>query len=350
METREQALSATAFRDVTYPQLNLHDFTLDDNLSTSEPLLSECTQSCADLGVLEVLPLEIIHRLLVRLDLRSLTDFRRANRRATEIVSTIPQYKAITTYARNALRGSLIIGTGQFFSCETLYAKLCTAEGDQCGDFGGYLYLLTCARVCFLCLSEDNRFLPLRYSDATRKFGVPRHILNTLPHMKSIPGSYCTYSPNGKKVRDRVTLVDSESAYHAGIMLYGSLKVMEEYVANQADYKLRKYNERLSLTTTENPGSTARYERQTRIKDGFDRRAGNPIRFVSIVRTPWLNRSSQQPEWGFYCVGCRKGSRNRVLHWRRRFNKASFSTHLELCGDIRDGKHCKQCISESAPE
>lgn len=90
-----------------------------------------------------------------------------------------------------------------------------------------YIYLLTCTRVCSLCLFEDKKFLPLRYGQATRKFGIPRHILDTLPHMKSISGSYCTYSPNGKKVHDRLTLVDSEFAYHLGITLHGSLVAVE---------------------------------------------------------------------------------------------------------------------------
>ena len=38
-------------------------------------------------------------------------------------------------------------------TCEMLYYKLCTAECEQCGDFGSYLYILTYERVCSLCLS-----------------------------------------------------------------------------------------------------------------------------------------------------------------------------------------------------
>lgn len=44
------------------------------------------------LGALEQLPLEIIHMVLIQLDIRSLTDFRHVNQRALQVVDSIPQY------------------------------------------------------------------------------------------------------------------------------------------------------------------------------------------------------------------------------------------------------------------
>jgi ribosomal protein S14 len=123
------------------------------------------------------------------------------------LVESFPQYKAIRKHAYNALRGTMYIETGRWITCGMVYEKLCTAECEECGDFGGYLYILTCKRVCFLCLSVDKQYLPLRYSHAIRKFGLNRPILRTLPRMRSIPG---TYSPNQKKVRTHLALVDSD--------------------------------------------------------------------------------------------------------------------------------------------
>lgn len=173
-----------------------------------------------------------------------------------------------------------------------------------------------------------------------RRFGVHHQVLGTLPHMRSVPGSYGTYSLNGKKVRNRVALVDRESVYHAGIALHGSLNAMEQYVANKADHELQKYNKRLSrAAAAEGLGLTAPCPRRLGTGDVFDGLAGNPMRFLAIVRMPWFNKASQKPEWGFHCIGCRKCHRSRPLHWRRRFTVASFSVHLRQCGNIRDGKH-----------
>ena len=222
------------------------------------------------------------------------------------LVESLPQNKAIRKHAYNALRGIIYIEASRWITCEMLYEKLCTAECEECGDFGGYLYILTCKRVCILCLSEDKQYLPLRYRHAIRKFGLNRPILGTLPSMKSIPG---TYSPNQKKVRAHIALVDSDCARRAGIMLHGSVSAMEQYVSGMA------------------------------FRDPFDGKSGNPLRFMAIVRTPWLNKSSQEPEWGFHCTGCQESHYSCPLHFRRKFTVGSFKEHLRECGNIRHGKH-----------
>jgi hypothetical protein len=88
--------------------------------------------------------------------------------------------------------GNIIsIGTGRWISCRDLYEKLCTAECDSCGDFGGYLYLITCRRVCFLCFTEEPDYLPLLRADAIRKFGLHNEHMARLPAMKTVP-AWCS--------------------------------------------------------------------------------------------------------------------------------------------------------------
>src|SRR5690606_30564988 len=130
----------------------------------------------ANIGALSALPPELLEYILCQLDLCTLTDFRRVNRRATALVEFLPQYRAIT-HARNAPRGILSIKTGSWITCGALYDKLCTSGCERCGDFGGYLYLLTCKRVCFLCLSQDRLYLPLTPEHASRKFGLDHRVI-----------------------------------------------------------------------------------------------------------------------------------------------------------------------------
>lgn len=333
----EGVLCKSQLEDLTYPRPRIKNFTLDDNLPASgfppdDRYIREPPK--VDLGALDVPPLELLQAVLTQLDLRSLTEFRRVNRRAVEVVDSITQYQAIAKQARNVLRGILTIGIAQWITCETVYEKLCTAECEQCGDFGGYLYILTCKRVCFLCLSEAETYLPLRRSHAIRKFGLDRQILNTLPCMRSIPG---TYSPNGKKCREPLVLVDFESAYRAGIMQHGSVSAMDQYVSNISSQKLQKFNKATARATIE--GSTTRRPRRPQTEDVFDGRSGNPIRYMAIVRMPWLDKAAQKLEWGFHCAGCRKFHVKRPLHYRRKFTLASFSEHLTRCGRIVNGKH-----------
>src|SRR6266699_2232047 len=184
---KEHSLILHQFHDLTYPRLRLNDHTLDDNLPAFQCQFEKDhfrLPLTTNVGTLDALPPELVERILSQLDLRTLTDFRRVNRRATELVNFLPEYKTITTHARNALRGILSIETSRWITCSTLYEKLCTPSCEQCGDFGGYLYLLTCKRVCFLCLSQDKLYLPLLPRHASRKFGLDRQIIEKLPRMR----------------------------------------------------------------------------------------------------------------------------------------------------------------------
>jgi hypothetical protein len=332
---KEQSL-VHRLHDLTYPRLNLNDDTLDDNLPSPN---SQPEPGClrlpprANVGVLDALPPELLQEILSQLDLRTLTDFTRVNRRALELVNSLPQYKAINTHALNALRGILSIETGRWITYTTLYEKLCTPGCEQCGDFGGYLYLLTCKRVCFLCLSQDRLYLPLSPRRATWKFGLDSRIISTLPHMRVIRG---IYSPNEKKVGAPSVLVDYGSALRAGISLHGSLSAMNKYVADMEAQKLQAYNARVAAV--QQSGSSRGRMRQPRTLDPFDAQSGNPLRFVAIVRVPWLRRTLQKLEWGFHCVGCEKSCRP-PLHYRRKFTAASFDDHLKQFGNIQGGKH-----------
>jgi hypothetical protein len=328
-------LDASQICDLTYTRRRINDFTLDENLPT--PHYCHISRSPeVGLGSLDILPLELLQRILSQLDLCTLTDFRRVNQLALQSVASIPEYKAINTHANNALRGILSIKTARWITCETLYAILCTSECEQCGDFGGYLYIITCKRVCFLCFTQEQTYLPLRYSHAIQKFGLNRPILDTLPQMRTIPG---TYSSNQKKCRDRFRLVDYDCARLAGIVLHESVTAMEKPVSDTADQKLLRHRKRLSQRSTGPSRSTVRRPRTGR---SFDAQSGNPLRFVAIVRTPCLNRISKDVEEGFHCIGCERvydSDRNRVMHFRRKFNVDSFNEHLRQFGRIENGKH-----------
>ena len=337
MTTVEQLPPMARLADLTYPHPRIRDYTLDDNLPASIRPANHArlgSAPTANLGDLGVLPLELLQALLAQLDLRSLSDFRLVNRRAAEVVGSIPQYKVVTTHAPNVLRGILSIRTGRWITCEMLYDSLCTANCQVCGDFAGYLYILTCERVCFLCLSEDVRYLPLQTDRAIRKFGLNHDIIDTIPHMKSVPGKY---SPMERKSSKTLGLVDYESAHRAGIAFHGSRKAMVQHVSTLAAQEMRQCNN-WQRAAPWGLMSTASIH-WSQMGDDFDAQSGNPVRFMAVTRAPWFNKVSRVAEWGFHCLGCEIAYANRPMHFRRKFTPNQFKEHLRQCGDIRDGKH-----------
>jgi hypothetical protein len=319
-----------------YYYIDLRDHTLD-GIESLCPLDNGQQHDTprSTLGALDKLPLELLNIVLVQLGIGSLTDFRRVNRQARRVIDSIPQYREIIQHAPATIRGILSIETGDWISCQNLYAKLCTAECDGCGDFGGYLYLITCRRVCFLCFTEKTAYLPLLRTDAMRKFGLRREHVANLPRMKSIPGRY---SPREIKCSTRLTLIDHDAARQAGIRLHGSVSAMEHHTAELASEKLEKYQRRAS-------GHEARQSQRTRrpkLEDDFDGFSSNPKRFMGIVRAPLIDTRLGTVEWGVHCIACKSHHYDKPLHWRRMFTTDSFKDHVSECGEVINGHHSRQ--------
>src|SRR2546430_7279285 len=105
----------------TYRRTDLTNATLDpEKLARCCPLDNrrrESTNVDVTLGVLDVLPLELLNTVLLKLDLRSLTTLRAVNRCARLTVDVIPQYKRIFTHSPRVLRAALSLGAASWISC-----------------------------------------------------------------------------------------------------------------------------------------------------------------------------------------------------------------------------------------
>ncbi|KAF1948228.1 hypothetical protein CC80DRAFT_586112, partial [Byssothecium circinans] len=150
--------------------------------------------------------------------------------------------------------------------------------------------------------------------------------------MKSIPG---IYSPNERRIRGRLRLVDFESAQQAGIKFHGSTIAMQRYATDQAAQRQQRFEERASQAISGGHHRTPR----RRSDDPFDGHSGNAVRFMAVVQTPAFNRSTRELLSGSYCIRCKRSHHQRPWHFRRRFTVTSFLVHLRECGLIRDGKH-----------
>jgi len=282
-------------KGLTYPRIDLKDYTLDENLPASLPTQHTHSASQTDLGLLEQLPLELLQASLLQLDPRSLINFRMVNRRGCPTVDNIPQFSSITKHAQIAVRAALAIRTAPWITCKQLHNTLCTAERRNCGDFGGYIYMLTCERGCFLCISNDKRYLP--YDLTPKGFKTLRDALCDLPHMKSIPGRY---SPLTKKCSRRLRLWDRESAKRSA----SSMEQVERTEANT-----------------------------------FDGKSGNKLRFMAVVEVPVLDPRTGVLEQGVHCLGCKNSHTHRSQHVRRKFNERSFQTHIDEFGPLVDDEN-----------
>ncbi|CAF9924291.1 hypothetical protein IMSHALPRED_006141 [Imshaugia aleurites] len=209
--------------------------TLNDNLPLLDRWQKETPRTgppTVGLGTLDQLPIEILTYIISWLDISAIDQFKAMNRRSLEAVNAHPQFRIINQQAHDALRGLRAIKTAHMITVQTVFEKLCTRQCSECGDYGGYIYLVTFDRVCCRCFTRKDRYLPLREIDTIKEFGISLEKLRTLPRFLGYPGHYGKRLLLARKKEPYISLVDRASAYSAGIVCHGSFEAMQEYVAN----------------------------------------------------------------------------------------------------------------------
>ena len=209
----------------------IRDNTLDDaQLKKRCPLDNgrhDCTpiSTCFSTNQLDRLPLELIIKVLLQLDIPSLTRFRGLNRRSMEHVNSVHQYTAIIKHCPNIIRVIVSI-QADGFDCNTLYRTLCTSRCLTCdrvgkSRFGNYLYLIDCRRVCYSCFTKRAEYFPLTSREASgfftpnakrqSKAKSSRKFLELAktPSILSLPGQYARGPRGGYWRQRRLRLYDS---------------------------------------------------------------------------------------------------------------------------------------------
>ncbi|KAI9792978.1 MAG: hypothetical protein M1816_001300 [Peltula sp. TS41687] len=280
------------------------------------------------LGTLDALPLELLHDVLLQLDLQSLTTLRAVNRYARCSIDGLHKYKTIIGHAPNVLRAALAVGAAAWISCNTLYAILCNPSCSHCRDFGAFFYLLSGERVCFLCLSDHRDFLPLTEVRARDEYGLSRKDFRELQSITTLPGMY---SVRALLRRKRMSLVDRRAAQTAGIKLHGSSLEMELFVDEQRYQMTDRYEKKVEKM----PWARIRKPSCPPYTVEFDEYSCNPLRFMATVRVPLIKAQTGIVQWGFSCQGCVKsdGQRRgiRQLDWRRMFSLDGYVDHVKDC-------------------
>lgn len=241
------------------------------------------------LGVFDILAPELIQKVLLELDLNSLTAFRRVNQHARCNVDAISKYRAIYTHAPSVLRAALSLGAVSWISSLMLHSTLCDQTCSCCQDFGAYIWLFSCERVCIVCLSYNPDFLPLIRAHARMSYLLNEDVISKIPTIKSLPGDY---SLAGINMKIRGSLVIWRDVARASGQLHGSYAQMLDFVEGRSRMFLNFRNEVEFCPNPPGHISLPTHPFHT------DSKESQPLRFMAIVRAPWINIRGHAVEWG----------------------------------------------------
>ncbi|KAM7210248.1 hypothetical protein V8F06_014370 [Rhypophila decipiens] len=273
-------------------KLRIIDHTLDDvELESRCPLDNgrHAFTPKTSVGQLDLLPIELIDQVLILLDIPTLTNFRRVNQRAMHLVDSLPPYRRLWTSCPNVLRAVISIKASSF-SCQTLFKTLTQEKCESCDCFGGYLYLISCKRVCYLCFTSKKEYFPVKRTFAKKHIrSTQKTAVNHLPQIQSLPGRY---TASAKLSKHRINLVDRQAV----------------------------------LDLNENSGVFN--------KIVVDYKSNEPQRFMSIIRAPRLSFPGMEVEWGSYCVLCRDRTEP-SSHFRIQYSSQDILEHLSRHPEIQ---------------
>ena len=249
-----------------------------------------------ELGFLTRLPLELLHDVLLRLDLRSLFNLRQANLGWRQTIDSLTQYQMVASHGLNLL--CALLRTRLDISLLDFYHVLCAKACALCGEFGGFLSLLTWSRCCFPCLQEASELQVQTLATVRKQFHLTKAESEQLRSFKTLPGTFAM----------------EESVYKSRIAIVS---------VHQARVVSRRQPQAQASTE---PANSARNQK---------------FNFMGSCALPYYDRRTGTVEHGMSCAGCQLalekdiiGSRDENWAYKARdkvFSRDSFLEHFRWC-------------------
>ena len=258
------------------------------------------TDPSGSLGILDTLPLELLHAIFAMLDFKTLSHIQKTCLRGISVIESLREYRDMIEHAPKALAALGRTRLIHYHSATALHAALLSADCQSCGEYGPFLHLPTCKRCCYQCLWKHPRLWVIPISQVKSCFGITNNQLKRLPVMRSIPGRYSVR--NSVSRRQRIRLLCVETAKRLAIEENGDDEWMDSELESKytnallssKDYHNYKWLQAAPLQSP-NPGFAARSLNRCRTSDEFCGMASLPFPYLTVTNA--INE-------GYWCLGC----------------------------------------------
>jgi len=192
----------------------------------AKPSAIERDPNSSSIGLLDILPVELLQYTLHMLDFRSLSHLSRVSLQGNEVVRSLPAYRNLMKNAPHALAALGHTSLISLHSANALYGTLLSEQCISCGEYGAFLFLPTCERCCYECLCSNQSLWVIPTTLAKKCFDLTPSQLKLLPITRSIPGVYFVGHRISRQRQLKLTSV--KAAKELGIKIHGSTENMAE--------------------------------------------------------------------------------------------------------------------------
>lgn len=146
--TKKLAVLETSPQASYFPTIDMYLDSLDGPIYNRAVPKPPVRPANIGLGSFQVLPLEVFHIVVGKLDLHSIEQFAQVCEEASERVFSHHMYRRIYHQAHDVVRCFRLFKPDERIPLRQLYKNLGQSRCCYCDQFGGYLYLHNCTRVC----------------------------------------------------------------------------------------------------------------------------------------------------------------------------------------------------------
>ncbi|KXJ96213.1 hypothetical protein Micbo1qcDRAFT_182452 [Microdochium bolleyi] len=134
-------------------------------------------KSITGMGLFDNLPPEIKTMVFLECDIQSLFQFRQVNLSSRGAVNALSKYRCVTGLAAD-------------ITLADFYSVLTTRDCETCGDFGGFMAMLTWKRSCFKCILFAPENQGVCAAHARKHFKLSGAQERQLRTFKNLAGDY----------------------------------------------------------------------------------------------------------------------------------------------------------------
>ena len=237
---------------------------------------------------LDVLPVELQLFILELLDFRSLSRLARSCHRAMAVVQSLPAYHCVMEHGSTALLALSRMDLLTIHSAATLYKALRSKDCSCCTAFAPFLFLPTCERGCYVCLSMEWPLRVLPRTEAQMIFGVSEQDLETRS-FRGIPYPF-GFSFESRSGDDTANLVTLRQARDVGIRVHGSEEALHKWLIS---HFAQNSSRDLSYSVRWLTGFTMKSERPQPEPIGEKPSRYNSLTRATTIRFPALSLNSK---------------------------------------------------------